>query len=142
MEPEPSPNIHRPCSSLNHQRILIRTMIEDATTRRTQQQHGCVVHRGIVVSLTQSRIRPLLPSLFPVKGTNKERMHGGEPPGAQTEQHPWLHPGWKILPTRIGYCLNTNCANLFRREDNNVTFTHVQPHYHRVRQVESCHHLG
>ncbi len=48
----------------------------------------------------------------------------------------------KKLPTRIGYCSKTNCARRVRREDNNVDFTHVQPHYYRVQQVEPCHQLG
>ncbi len=30
----------------------------------------------------------------------------------------------------------------FRCEDNNVTFTNVQPHHYLARQVEPCHHLG
>ncbi len=51
-------------------------------------------------------------------------------------------PGWKILPTRIGYCSNTSGNRRFRCEDNNVTFTNLQPHYYRVRQVEPCRHLG
>ncbi len=42
----------------------------------------------------------------------------------------------------IGYCSNTNSARRFRCEDNNVAFTHVQPHYYRVRRVEPCHPLG
>ncbi len=61
---------------------------------------------------------------------------------AQTGQQPWLYPGWKILPTRLGYCSNTNCARHFRYEDNNVAFMPVQPHHYRVRQVEPCHQLG
>ncbi len=60
---------------------------------------------------------------------------------ARTGQHPWLHPGWKTLPTRIGYCSNTNCDRRFRCEDDNVAFTHLRPHYYRVRQVEPCHQL-
>ncbi len=60
---------------------------------------------------------------------------------AGTGQHPWLHPGWKILPTRIGNCSNTNCDHRFRCGDNNVTITHAQPHYYCVRQVEPCHHV-
>ncbi len=86
-----------------------------------------LVGNRVGVDLTQSTIRPLLPSLFPV---------------ALTGQHPWLHPGWKILPTRIGLCSNTNSDRRFRFEDNNVAFTHVKPHYYRVRQVEPCHQLG
>ncbi len=61
---------------------------------------------------------------------------------ACTGQHPWLHPGWKILPTRRGYCSNTYCDRRFRCEDNNVDLMSVQPHYYRVRQVEPCNHLG
>ncbi len=44
--------------------------------------------------------------------------------------------------TWIGYCSNTDYDRRFRCEDNNVAFANVQPHYHRVRQVEPCHHLG
>ncbi len=47
-------------------------------------------------------------------------------------QHPWLRPGWKILPKRLGYYSNTNCTCCFRRGDNRVDFTHVQPHYRRM----------
>ncbi len=61
---------------------------------------------------------------------------------SRTGQHPWLCPGWKILPTRIGYCSNTNDDRRFRCEDNNVAFTNVQPHFYRVRQVEPCYQLG
>ncbi len=61
---------------------------------------------------------------------------------AWAADRPWLRPGWKILPTRIGYCSNTNGDRRFRYEDNNVAFTKVQPHYYRVRQVEPCHQLG
>ncbi len=54
-----------------------------------------------------------------------------------------IHAWMKILPTRVGYCLNTNYACRFRCEDTNVTITHVQlPHYYRVWQVEPCHQLG
>ncbi len=45
--------------------------------------------------------------------------------------------GWEILPTRIAYSSNRH----FQFEDNNVDFTHVQPHYNRVWQVEPCHKL-
>ncbi len=50
-------------------------------------------------------------------------------PVARTGQHAWLPPGWKFLPIRIGYCSDTNCARRFRCEDNNMAFTHVQPHF-------------
>ncbi len=102
----------------------------------------CLVGNRVGVGLIRSSIRPLLPSLFPVKGASEKRPHGSVPPVARTGQHPWLYPGWKILPTRVGYCSNTNCARHFRCEDNIVDFTHVQPHYYRVWQVEPCHKLG
>ncbi len=57
-------------------------------------------------------------------------------------QHPRPRRWWKIILKPIGYCSNTNCARRFRCEDNNVDFTHVQPHYYRMWQVESCHQLG
>ncbi len=43
-------------------------------------------------------ISPLVPSLFPVKGASKLRLHGSETPVAQTGQHPWLQPRCLILP--------------------------------------------
>ncbi len=55
---------------------------------------------------------------------------------ARTGKHQWLHPGRKILPTRISNCSNTNCDHRCRYEDNNIAFTHVQPHYYSVRPVE------
>ncbi len=81
-------------------------------------------HR-VRVRLTRSTIKPLLPSLFPVKGASKLRPHGSEPPVLRTGQHPWLRPGWKILTTWTCYCSNTNYARRFRCEDNNVDVTHV-----------------
>ncbi len=60
----------------------------------------------------------------------------------RTGQHPWPRPGWKILPTRIGYCSNTNGDRRFRCEDKNVAFTNVQPHHYRMRQVEPRYHSG
>ncbi len=51
------------------------------------------------------------------------------------KSHPWLHLGWKTLPTMIGYCSNTNCARRFWCEDNNVDLMHMQPHYYRLWQV-------
>ncbi len=56
-------------------------------------------------------------------------------------QHPWLPPGWKVLPIWIGYCSNTNCYRRFRCDDNNVDATLVQPHYYRVQLMDPCHHL-
>ncbi len=61
---------------------------------------------------------------------------------ARTGQHLRRHPGWKILPTKIGNCSDTDCVHRFRCEDNNVDITHMQPHYYGVRQVEPCHQLG
>ncbi len=50
---------------------------------------------------------------------------------------------WMENPTdKDRLLLNTNGDHRFRCEDNNVAFTHVQPHYYRVRSVEPCHHLG
>ncbi len=54
--------------------------------------------------------------------------------------HPWLRSGWKILPTRIGYCSNTNGDYHFQFVGNNVAFTCMQPH--NYREVGSCHQLG
>ncbi len=48
----------------------------------------------------------------------------------------------KSLPTGLGYCSNTNIDRLFRCEDNNVAFTHVQPLYYHMGQEEPCHKLG
>ncbi len=58
---------------------------------------------------------------------------------AQTGQNPWLRSGWKIQPTRIGYCSNTNWTRRFRCVDSNDSFMHVQFHYCRVLRVEPCH---
>ncbi len=77
--------------------------------------------------LTRSTIRPLLPFVCPVTGAGKTRPRGREHPVAWTGQHPWLRLGWKILPTRIGYFSNTSGDHRFRCDDNNVTFTQVQP---------------
>ncbi len=67
---------------------------------------------------------------------------GSEPLVAPIAQHPWLRPGWKILPTRIGYCSNTNGDHRFRYGGNNVDLMRVQPRDYRVWQVEPCHQLG
>ncbi len=48
----------------------------------------------------------------------------------------------EILPTRVGFCSNTKWTHPFRCENTIVSFMHVQPHYHYVRQVEPCHWLG
>ncbi len=32
----------------------------------------------------------------------------------------WPHPGWNILPVRIGYCSNTTGARRFKCKDKNV----------------------
>ncbi len=97
---------------------------------------------GVGVGLTRSTKRHLLLSLFPVKGASKLRPRGSESPVSRNGHHLWLHPVWKTLPTRIDDCSNADCARRFRREDNNVSLAHVQPHYYRVRQVEPCHQLG
>ncbi len=47
----------------------------------------------------------------------------------RTGQHPWLHPEWKILSTRIGYNLNIKYVRRFRCKDNNDDLMCVQPHY-------------
>ncbi len=102
-----------------------------------------LVGNRVGVGLTRSTIRPFLPSLFPVKGASKLRQLGSsEPRVARSGKLPWLQPRWQILPTKIGYCSNTNCAHRFRCEDNNVNCMHGQPHYYCVRQVEPCHQLG
>ncbi len=49
---------------------------------------------------------------------------------------------WKILPTRIVYGSNTNCAWSFRCEDNNAYLICVESHCYRVRLVELCHREG
>ncbi len=46
-----------------------------------------------------------------------------------------LHLGWKILPTRIGFCSYTNCARRIRCVDSNFDFMHVQAHFYRMQQV-------
>ncbi len=53
-----------------------------------------LVGNRVGVGLTQSTIRSLLPSLLPVKESNEKV--------SRTGQHPCVHPGWKILPPRIG----------------------------------------
>ncbi len=53
-------------------------------------------------------------------------------PVARTGQHPRLRPGWKILPTRIGYNSNINWAHPFRYGNNNACFMLVQPHFYHV----------
>ncbi len=70
--------------------------------------------KRVGVGLARSATNPMLPSLFPIKEASSE------PPVARSGQHPWLHPGWKTLQSRIGYCWNANCARRFRCEDNNV----------------------
>ncbi len=58
-----------------------------------------LVGNRVDVGLTGSTTNPMPPSLFPVKGANRYRPHGSEPPVAWIGQHPWFRPGWKILPT-------------------------------------------
>ncbi len=80
------------------------------------------VGNRVGVCLTRT-IRLLLLSLFPVRGSSKQRPHSSE-------------------PTRIGYCSSTNRARHFRCEDNNVDLMCVQPHHYRVRSAEPYHLLG
>ncbi len=61
-----------------------------------------LIGNQVGVGLTRSAIDPMLPSYFPVKEASKYHMHGSEPPVA----HPWLRPGWTVLPTRMSYCYN------------------------------------
>ncbi len=96
------------------------------------------VHSTLCSSLCRSLARRGI--YFTSSATaSKKRPHDSEPPVARAGQHPGLHFGWTILPTRIGYCSNTNCARRFRCEDNSIVFTHVQPLHYHVRSVEPCH---
>ncbi len=62
---------------------------------------------------------------------------------ARTGQHPWLRPGWKILPIRIGCsCSNNKWFDRFRCEDNNVDLMCVQPHCYGVWWMEHSHRTG
>ncbi len=79
-----------------------------------------VIGSQVGEGLTRSAISLLLSSLFPVKGASKYRPHDSQPPVARTRKHLWLRPGRKILSARTGYCSNTDCANRFQCEDNNV----------------------
>ncbi len=74
---------------------------------------------------------PLLYSQFREQ-VNSTRMVLS-PPVARAEQHPLIRPGRYILPTRMGYCSNTNWARRFRCGDNNANFVHAQPHFYGVR---------
>ncbi len=60
----------------------------------------------------------------------------------RTGQHPWFHPGWKILSAGSGYCSNTQWSSHFWCDENNDSFMHVWPHDYRLRQVNPCHWLG
>ncbi len=100
----------------------------------------CVVQRGI--KNVRRELRWCRPDpMLPVMEASNLRLHGSEPPVARTGQNPWLRPGWKILPTRIGYCSNTNYVCRFRREDNNANLIRVQRNYYRAWQMEPCHRL-
>ncbi len=59
--------------------------------------YGLLVGNKVGVGLTWSSIRPLLPSLFPVKEAIKQRPHVSEPPVARTGQNPLRPPGWETL---------------------------------------------
>ncbi len=52
---------------------------------------------------------------------------------ARTGQHSWLCPGWKILPTRIGYAQTQNKIRWFCCEDNNADLK---------TRVENFHYFG
>ncbi len=60
---------------------------------------------------------------------------------AWTWQHPWLRPGWKILPIRLGSCSCTNCVCRFRCGNKDSDLTRRQPHFHHVRLLRPCRHL-
>ncbi len=59
-----------------------------------------LVRDRVDVRLAPITVGPLLPSLTQVIEASKYRPRGSEPPVVRAGQHPWLHPGWKILPTR------------------------------------------
>ncbi len=61
--------------------------------------------------LRAEMVKPLLS----VKVECHSHPHGSESPVALTRQHPCLHRGQKISPTRMGYCSSTNF------EDSNVS---------------------
>ncbi len=63
--------------------------------------------------LNRSIISPFLLSLFPLMGKIKVHPHDSASPVAPTGQYPWLTVEWMDLPVRMGYCLNTNWAQLF-----------------------------
>ncbi len=91
----------------------------------------------LVGNLTRGSIRPLLPSLFPVK----KAVSGSEYLVAQNRQLPW--PGWKTLPSKVRATAQTlNLIRRFRCGDNNVICKHLKPHCYLERQVEPCHRLG
>ncbi len=54
------------------------------------------------VGLNWSTLGPLLPSLF------KDQDNCVRIKILRAGQHQGLRPGWKILPSRMGYCSNTN----------------------------------
>ncbi len=107
-------------------------------THTWKRMQGCVGYRGIMTvgrelrwcRLTSEHHKALLYSQLR-KQVNNVRM----------VVSPLLRRSGN-RPTRIGFCSNTNGDRRFQCEDNNVVFTHVQPHLYCVRQVEPCHHLG
>ncbi len=71
------------------------------------------IHKGLQVELLAVYLvpwGPCTPSYCLLREQVKHAHMVVRPPVARTGQHPWLRPGWKILPTRISYCSNTNCA--------------------------------
>ncbi len=48
---------------------------------------------------------------------------------------------WMESPADKDRLLLKHYDRRFRCEDNNAAFTHVRPHYYRVRQAELCHPL-
>ncbi len=86
--------------------------------------------------------RPLLPSLFPVKETSKQRRHDSEPLWRGTGSIHGFVLGGKSYQQGWATAQAPNYVHRFWCEESNVDLTHMQPHYYRVRQVEPCHKLG
>ncbi len=82
-----------------------------------------------LVDLTRSITSLILSSLFAVKEVGKLSPHCCESSVARTGQHPWLRPGWKIVPIRVGYHSNTKWTRRFRCADSHVGLFHVQTYY-------------
>ncbi len=107
--------------------VLPPSVIIEANLMKRQQlkHHGrhtfgiesksVVVGNRVAVGTIRSAIRLMLR----VK-VNNVRL-GVSPSVTLTGQHPWLRPGWKILPIRMGYCSNTKWARRFQCEDKNLS---------------------